>query len=92
MLEWGDYMDGMFEIKENQVDSGDAHGMEIFRARIRNSGILDAGLVVLGWSFAPWTDLHTNTYPRWPALKRKIEQRGKTTGALGKEKECITKR
>lgn len=42
MLEWGDYMDEIFEIKKSQVDSGqDAHGMDLFRALIRNSGILD---------------------------------------------------
>ena len=70
MLEWGDYMDEVFEIERLQVDSRqDAHCVELFRARIRNSGILDTNLVVLGWLFAPWTDLHTNMYSRWPALK-----------------------
>ncbi|KAJ4303235.1 hypothetical protein N0V90_002128 [Kalmusia sp. IMI 367209] len=42
MLEWGTYMDEIFQLKKDQVASGqDAHGMDIFRALIRNSGILD---------------------------------------------------
>ncbi|KAL1597316.1 putative P450 monooxygenase [Paraconiothyrium brasiliense] len=42
MSEWGNYMDEIFQLKKDQVSSGqDAHGMDLFRALIRNSGILD---------------------------------------------------
>lgn len=42
MSEWGSYMDEIFQIKKDQLSSGqDAHGMDLFRALIRNSGILD---------------------------------------------------
>lgn len=43
MIEWGNYMDEIFQIKKSQVASGqDAHGMDLFRALIRNSGILES--------------------------------------------------
>jgi cytochrome P450 len=42
MSEWGNYMDKIFQIKKDQVISGqDAHGMDLFRTLIRSSGILD---------------------------------------------------
>ncbi|KAF1979809.1 cytochrome P450 monooxygenase-like protein [Bimuria novae-zelandiae CBS 107.79] len=43
LLEWGDYMEEILQLKKTQVSAGqDAHGMDLFRALIRNSGILDA--------------------------------------------------
>lgn len=42
MLEWGNYMDEIFQFKKTQLSSGQvAHGMDIFHALINNSGILE---------------------------------------------------
>lgn len=43
MLEWSAYLDEIYQHKKTQILSGqDAHGMDLFRALIHNSGILDA--------------------------------------------------
>ncbi|KAF2446011.1 cytochrome P450 monooxygenase-like protein [Karstenula rhodostoma CBS 690.94] len=42
MSEWGNYMDEILQLKKDQLSSGqDANGMDLFRALIRNSGIMD---------------------------------------------------
>jgi cytochrome P450 len=42
VLEWGQYMDELYDLKKNQVASGDATGgMDLFEALIRGSGIMD---------------------------------------------------
>ncbi|KAH5268413.1 hypothetical protein HBI71_070080 [Parastagonospora nodorum] len=42
VVEWGLYMDELYELKKKQVASGDAAGgMDLFEALIRGSGILD---------------------------------------------------
>jgi cytochrome P450 len=42
VVEWGQYMDELYELKKSQVTSGDATGgMDLFKALIQGSGILD---------------------------------------------------
>jgi cytochrome P450 len=42
VVEWGQYMDDLYELKKSQVASGNATaGMDLFEALIRGSGILD---------------------------------------------------
>jgi cytochrome P450 len=42
VVEWGQYMDELYEVKKRQVASGNATGgMDLFEALIRGSGVLD---------------------------------------------------
>lgn len=42
VIEWGKYMDEIFQFKKDQVASGhNSEGIDLFQALIRNSGILD---------------------------------------------------
>jgi cytochrome P450 len=44
VMEWGKYMDELYESKKNEVASGHSgEGMDLFQAMIRGSGILDDG-------------------------------------------------
>lgn len=43
VIEWGKYMDELYEAKKNEVASGQENsGMDLFQAMIRGSGILDS--------------------------------------------------
>lgn len=43
LIEWGKYMDEIYEFKKEQVASGrNVHGMDLFHALIEQSGILDS--------------------------------------------------